>query len=295
MTTPSSLPDSTHIGRIALRVTDLESMVGFSTGTSLGSRCCGAMEEGATLGVDNRSLLVLDGADTAARGATPCQRGSFTWHPGVPSRDALGDALTRVRETWQLAGASDHGVSAALYLTDPEGNGIEIYRDYPRADWPRDDEDHIQMGTYPLDLEPVAAAATGASALPGETDVGHVHLEVSSLSTFNDFYVDTVGFVEEASTPGARFVAAGGYHHHMWRTSANRRVEPVSGRGLAWFEVELPESETLDDLRRSPRGQCLSGDAEGESRSRSQGPTRFRCGLLPPDSGAFFVSDRHPS
>ncbi|MFB6223172.1 MAG: VOC family protein, partial [Haloarcula sp.] len=148
-----------------------------------------------------------------------------------------------------LGGASDHGVSEALYLTDPEGNGIEIYRDYPREEWPRGDDGRIRMGTYPLDLEPVEAAAAGESGLPAGTDVGHVHLEVSSLEAFRDFYVDSIGFEVQTEAPAALFVAAGGYHHHLGANTWNNRSEPLGGRGLSWFEVVVPDTAVLDEIR----------------------------------------------
>ncbi len=89
------------------------------------------------------------------------------------------------------------------------------------------------MGTYPLDLEAVEGAAAGDSGFPAGTDIGHVHLEVSSLEAFREFYVDTVGFEVQVDEPGAVFVSAGGYHHHIGANTWNRRSRPVGGSGFS--------------------------------------------------------------
>lgn len=248
-TQPNSdvLPPETHIGRTVLRVPDLEEMTGFYRNV-VGLSVLRHSNTSSILGVEDTPLLVLEGDETALERHSS-SAGLFHNAFRVPSREALGDALARIRDHWHLGGASDHGVSEALYLTDPEGNGIEIYRDYPREDWPRDDDGRIRMGTYHLELDPIEAAAAGDPELPARTDVGHVHLEVSSLEAFRDFYVDTVGFEVQTEMPAALFVGAGGYHHHIGANTWNRRSEPVGGRGLSWFEVVLPNTEALDGIR----------------------------------------------
>jgi len=252
-TDPDVLPQETHIGRTALRVNDLDELTGFYRDV-VGLSVLRRSDSRSELGVEDTPLLVLEG-DADALGRHRSGAGLFHNAFRVPSRAALGDALARIREHWQLGGASDHGVSEALYLTDPEGNGIEIYRDYPREDWPRADNGRIRMGTYTLDLGPLEAAATGAAGLPAGTDVGHVHLEVSSLEAFNDFYVDTFGFEVQTEVPAALFVGAGGYHHHLGANTWNHRTGPVSGRGLSWFEVLVPNDESLETVRSRLRGR----------------------------------------
>ena len=241
------LPSETRIGRTALRVDDLDEtsefyrdVVGLETLSESSSR--------AVLGVAGTPLLVLESLDEASPrtgGSAGLYHNAFR----VPSRAALGDALARVRDRWELDGASDHRVSEALYLSDPEGNGVEIYRDFPRSEWPHTDDGRVEMGTDPLDLDAVARAAAGESGLPAGTDVGHVHLEVSSLDVFAEFYVDTVGFEQQTTVRGATFVSAGGYHHHLGANTWQRRSEPASGAGLSWVEVVLPDEDALDALR----------------------------------------------
>lgn len=188
------------------------------------------------LGVEDTPLLVLEGAENALERHSS---GTELFHNAfrAPSRDVLGDALARIRDRWQLGGASDHGVSEALYLTDPEGNGIEIYRDFLGEEWPFAADGSIRMGTYPLNLEPLEAAAAGNSEVPAGTDVEYVHLEGSSLEAFRDFYVDVIGFEAQTEVPAAVFVSAGGYQHYIGAKTRNHRSRPVGGRGLSWFEV----------------------------------------------------------
>lgn len=202
----------------------------------------------STLGAGDTPLLVLEAAETTLERHSS---GAGLFHNAfrVPSRGALGDALARIRERWHLGGASDHGVSEALYATDPERNGIEIYRDFPQKEWPVTAEGSVRMGTDSLDLEAVRAAATGDTTVPPGTDVGHVHLEVSSLKAFQDFYVDTIGFEVQTTVPAAVFAAAGGYHHHHVAANTwNHRSGPVGGRGLSWFEVLLPKTSALESI-----------------------------------------------
>lgn len=201
----------------------------------------------AVLGVADTALLVLERAlDAPARHRS----GAGLYHTAfrVPSRAAIGNALARIREHWRLDGASDHGVSEALYLTDPEGNGVELYRDFPRDDWPRGDDGRVRMGSAPLDLDRVGAAAMGATQAPSEMAVGHAHLEVSSLDAFREVYVDALGFDVQTEVPAASFVSAGGYHHHVGANTWHHRSEPNDGRGLSWFEVVVPEQSALDAI-----------------------------------------------
>ncbi|MCF2206419.1 VOC family protein [Halobacterium salinarum] len=246
-TNSDTLPQGTRIGRTALRVGDLEEMTGFYRDV-VGLSVLRTADTTSVLGVDDTPLLVLEGTEDTLqrhRSAAGLYHNAFR----VPSRAALGDALARIRDQWQLGGASDHWVSEALYLTDPEGNGIEIYRDYPREDWPIADDGRVRISTEPLDLASIEAAATGGSQAPSGTDVGHVHLEVSSLDAFRDFYVDTLGFEVQTTVPAASFVSAGGYHHHIGANTWNHRSKPVGGRGLSWFEVVLPGTEVLNVIR----------------------------------------------
>lgn len=237
------LPAETHIGRTALLVSNLDSMTDFYR-TVVGLDVVRDSGSESALGVDDRPLLILQSGpeeEPNSRSGTGLFHNAFR----VPTRGALGDALKRVREHWQLDGASDHRVSEALYFTDPEGNGIEIYRDFSRDEWPMSDDGMVEMTTEPLDLESIVDAATGASQAPPETDIGHIHLEVSSLDAFREFYIEQLGFELQATMTDALFVSAGGYHHHIGANTWHNRTSPLEGRGLSWFEVVLPDSDVL--------------------------------------------------
>lgn len=162
----------------------------------------------------------------------------------VPDRVALTDALERIRENWRLAGASDHKVSEALYLSDPEHNGVEVYRDRPRGEWPRTPDGGVDMQTLPLDFDSLPDAA-GGQRVPAGSDVGHVHLEVTSLPASVSFYRALGMTVRARYGSEAAFLAAGDYHHHVGLNTWNHRTAPASGRGLASFEVVLPDGDAV--------------------------------------------------
>jgi catechol 2,3-dioxygenase len=244
---PWRLPDATAIGRVGLVVTDLEACTDFYrdvVGLSVQARD----EGGVTLGAGDEPLLELRQDPDAPR-RDPAATGLFHTAFRVPARQALADALGRVERHARLDGASDHLVSEALYLADPEGNGVEIYRDRPRSEWPAADGG-VAMDTLPLDLGDLRGEAAGADRAPDGTTVGHVHLEVSSIQRSRSFYVDRLGFeVRQSMGDSALFVAAGGYHHHVGLNTWNDRSDPPSGRGLDWFELLVPDEETAETLQ----------------------------------------------
>ncbi|MFW5896099.1 MAG: VOC family protein [archaeon] len=245
---PGALPEGTQPGRTALRIVHREEtaafyreVVGLETVSRDGRR--------DTLGVDDQELVVLI-EDRAAPERDPTAAGLFHCAIRVPTRAALGDALRRVRDGWELDGASDHRVSEALYLTDPEGNGVEIYRDKPRDAWPTAADGTVRMDTLPLDLEALAADGDGESGAPPGTTIGHVHLEVTDLDVSRRFYVDPVGLgVRQEWGDSALFLAAGDYHHHVGLNAWNGRTKPAGGRGLAWFELVVPDRSALAGVR----------------------------------------------
>jgi catechol 2,3-dioxygenase len=170
----------------------------------------------------------------------------------VPTRPDLARTLQRVAEAgWRLSGASDHLVSEALYTSDPEGNGIELYRDRPREEWPVRDG-VLQMDTLPLDLDGVLGELRpedGDAPMPAGTRIGHVHLNVGDLTAAEAFYSGALGFdVTVRGYPGALFVSAGGYHHHLglntW-AGEGASPPPAGSRGLREFEIVLPSADAL--------------------------------------------------
>ena len=263
------LPASARVGRVALRVASLDSVHPFyRDAVGFGVEREGDGDGRARLTAGGETLIVLEGdADAPERGDD--EAGLFHLAVRVPDRAALADALARVRRSdATLTGASDHLVSEALYLRDPAGNGVEIYYDRPRGEWPWTDDGGVAMETLPLDLDDLSTAsdaggvggtdgtggadADGSAGLPAGTDVGHVHLEVTNLPRAASFYVDALGLnVRARYGDDATFAAAGDYHHHVGLNTWNDRGSPAGdGLGLAWFELALPDADTLDAVRR---------------------------------------------
>ena len=263
------LPADTRLGAIRLRAGDVGLLRDFYERV-IGLRAI-ASEDGVTaLGAGDGPLVELV-SDPDAPARPPRTTGLFHLALLVPTRGDLTHALRRVFEAgWQLSGASDHLVSEALYLSDPEGNGIELYRDRPREEWPRQG-DEVAMATLPLDLESVLAEPGGdadAPTMPEGTVLGHVHLQVSDLDTASAFWVGALGFDATASLyPGALFVSAGGYHHHVglntWAGAGAPRP-PAGARGLDRFELVLPDaaSETAARDRLAAIGDVRDEDGE---------------------------------
>jgi len=212
--------------------------------------------DGGTIGLgagDGEALVELYG-DSSARQLDRHATGLFHLAVLVPSRRDLAFALRRLADyRWSLDGASDHLVSEALYLSDPDGNGIEIYRDRPRDQWRRIDG-QLQMATLPLDLRGVIDELGDEDSThplaPSGTRIGHTHLQVAELERTEAFYSGVLGFdVVVRGYPGALFVSAGGYHHHLglntWN-SAGSGPAAAGSIGLRSFEVVLPGEPELD-------------------------------------------------
>lgn len=240
-----------RVGPVVIDVTDRDRMVAFYEDV-VGFRTLDRSGENTVLGVDDALLMLRESPDLPARG--PAETGLFHTAFRVPSRAALGDALNRIESEWRLTGASDHGVSEALYLRDPEDNGVEVYHDRPRTDWPVTDG-QVEMYTRSLALAPLRDAASGADRCPSGTAVGHVHLEVSSLDDSVAFYGDGLGLDVQQTMDGARFLSfeesrgsndGRAYHHHVGLNTWNERSQPPAGRGLASVTLRVND---LDDVR----------------------------------------------
>lgn len=265
MTADGSLPGATTVGRVALRVNNLERVCRFYE-MVIGLDVRERRDDRAVLAAGGEPLVALvEDPDAPPRGAD--ETGLFHAAFLVPSRAALGDALERIEDRWKLEGVADHVVSEALYLSDPEGNGIEVYRDRPPEAWPVADDGTVGIGTEPLDLEGVRSAGRGRESSPDATTVGHVHLEVSSLPAAREFYVDALGMgIKQRFDDSALFVAAGDYHHHLGLNVWGSRSTPPRGRGLEWFELVVPDAGALAELRErfEQRGLDTADETSGD-------------------------------
>ena len=241
------------MGTVALDVSDLATMRTFYQ-RAIGLDLLREHDDGVELGVSDRPLVELvhrPGAPRKPNGTT----GLFHLAILVPSRPDLARAIRRVvNAEWRFTGAADHLVSEAMYLDDPEGNGIEIYRDRPRSEWPQLDG-RIQMASLPLDIDSILAETDEDTEVmaPGTT-MGHVHLQVADLVRAEEFYCDVLGFeVTVRGYPGALFVSVGGYHHHLglntW-AGEGAPPPPPGSRGLRRFEVAVPSSDEVEGVAR---------------------------------------------
>ena len=260
------LPAATRVGRVALRVADLDRMTDFYADT-VGLAVDERTDDRACLGAGaGDPFLELHASDAPDR--APDATGLFHTAFRVPDRTALGAALERVEAQWRLSGTSNHAVSEALYLQDPEGNGVELYRDTPRDAWPTTADGGVDIRSRALALDDIRAASDGAASVPTGTDVGHVHLDVSSIPAARGFYLDALGFrLRDTQTQGADtealFVAADDYHHHLALNTWRERTAPAGGRGLAWFELLVPDANALDELRGRLDAAGVGFDADG--------------------------------
>jgi catechol 2,3-dioxygenase len=243
----------TRIGAVRLTVRDLGAMTAFyerTVGLTVLARAEDAVRLGTAGGPPLVELLHRPAAAPRPSGTT----GLFHLALLVPDRVALAAAIRRVTDSgWSFTGASDHLVSEAVYLRDPEGNGVEIYRDRDPDEWDWDDGD-VRMATLPLDVASVMGELPEQATplMPEGTVLGHVHLNVSDLAAIERFYDGILGFdVVTRAYPGALFLSAGGYHHHIGSNvwdGAGAPAPPAGAMGLDAFEVVLPHTGALDQV-----------------------------------------------
>lgn len=252
----STIDPALRIRSVALAVGNIQRSVDFYEQV-LGLALIDRQQGRAQLGTDSahRALLLEEIA-----APTPVPVGSTgLFHVAWlhPTRAALAESVRRVLGAgWRFEGASDHGVSEALYLSDPDGLGIELYADRPRERWQRRaDGNGVVMVTEPLDLEDLLAQAPQqpAAAIAPGTILGHIHLKVSDVPRANAFYRDALGLQEQAQLPSAAFLSAGGYHHHVglnsWQ-SAGAQPAPDSAPGLRRVEFALGDAQAVEAVER---------------------------------------------
>jgi catechol 2,3-dioxygenase len=254
---PSAIPTFAsrtplHIGAVALKVRDLDRLTAYYR-DALGFAVLDQGRHGVTLGAGGVPLVQLEHAP----GAKPDDsRTAGLYHTAflVPTRADLARWLLDVAaKRIPLTGASDHFVSEAIYLDDPEGNGIEVYRDRAQGEWEWTGDD-LKITTDPLDIDDLMAAA-GRESWSGAPDgmrIGHVHLRVGDVEQAEAFYRDTIGLAVTRRRRGASFMSSGRYHHHVagniWHSAgAGRRDEDRAG--LAWFSLEAADEAAFDGVK----------------------------------------------
>ena len=268
-----NLPSGLRLGSVTLAVADRQRSLAFYRdflGLSLIEEGTRHGEPTITLGAAGTAVIRL----VVRPGIAPLpRRVTGLYHAAIllPNRTALARIVLRLADARYPFGAADHGVSEALYLDDPDGNGLEIYRDRPRDEWIwRDGQ--IAMTTIPLDLQSIVDEIGEGdprwAPLPAGTTLGHMHLRVGDASAAERFYAGVLGFDVVARVPGARFMSVDGYHHHLgansWESAAAQpRSEDTAG--LIEWEIILP---TIDDIvatasRLSAAGITIDARADG--------------------------------
>ena len=268
---PAIHPDPT-VGLLSLTVSDLARSVTFYT-EAIGLALLDQGDATATLGVAGSPLLLL--TERAGARSWPREQASYTglYHFAilVPTRADLGRWVRHWLELGLPLGQGDHLVSEALYLSDPDENGIEVYRDRPRDEW-QWSNGQVRMGADPVDIRGLLAEAERDGApwtgLPAGTRLGHIHLQVGDIPEAAACYHDILGFDIVAGMPSALFVSAGGYHHHIgmntWH-SKGATPAPADMVGLRFFTINFPTAdarqEVLDRIATAGLPTTRMGDA----------------------------------
>ncbi|MEJ7810623.1 MAG: VOC family protein [Gemmatimonadaceae bacterium] len=286
------LPAATRIGRVRLQVADLARSLAYYE-RILGMRVLNNAATSATLGAHGDEAPLVELHERAGARSAPRrgQLGLYHFAVLLPDRAALGRFIAHLAEVGAHAGMSDHLVSEAVYLTDPDGLGIEVYADRPRSDW-RYEGRQLVMATEPLDAHALLRAARGESwtGMPAGTTIGHVHLHVGDIDAAAALYHGALGFDKVVwSYPGALFLSAGGYHHHLgvntWAGAGARGAGPDDARLLDW-ELILPDAGAAEAAARSVEraGYAVSPVAEEGGAWRTADPwgTAVRLTASPP-------------
>lgn len=261
----------THIGNVTLKVRDLQKLIQFYTET-IGLKILTRSDSAAQLSADGtKPLLTLESNPKLEQRPV---RSAGLYHLAllVPTRKDLANVLQHfIQSETRLAGASNHKFSEAIYLQDPENNGIEVYRDVDRKDWVRDEKGKLPAVSEPLDVQGLLDEAENKkwNGLPEKTVMGHVHLNVTNIPEAEEFYMNVLGFEEQTRMAHhALFISAGGYHHHIalniWN-GPNAIPSPIDATGLLHYEIVVPSAEVLDDLINSLEQHNISFIAEPNS------------------------------
>ncbi|MDG5788336.1 VOC family protein [Evansella sp. AB-P1] len=235
-----------YVGEVNINVMDLEKSVQFYQ-QFIGFSILEKTDSKAILTADgSKPLLTLNKPKDVQRKQT---RTTGLYHFAIllPSRVDLSSFFNHVVRSGYEMGASDHFVSEALYISDPDGNGIEVYRDRPSSEWSWSDGT-VSMATEPLDGQSLLAESDEEwNGLPKDSMIGHIHLHVSELEKTEKFYTKGLGFDVVTRYPGALFISTGGYHHHIGLNVWNGIGAPVPEKnsvGLQLFTLEFPDEES---------------------------------------------------
>lgn len=263
------LPDESHLGAVRLQVSDLErSIQWYQSVLGLGVRDRTATSASLVVNGESSALIELREKKGIRRVPRSGLLGLYHYAILLPDRFALGRFIGHLARLGMHAGMSDHFVSEAVYINDPDGLGIEVYSDRPRSQW-KVEERQLSMTTLPLNAQALVEAAGNEpwSGLPKGTVIGHVHLFVGDIDKAAGFYHDLVGFDKVVwSYPGALFMSAGGYHHHLGTNVWAAQSPPASendARLIEW-EIVVPSASDVGAVEASVR-KAAPTEREGDT------------------------------
>jgi catechol 2,3-dioxygenase len=265
---PSAIPTFAnrtplHVGKVGLVVRDLERVAGFYRDV-IGLAVLDRDGKRGRLGVNGITLVELEHRPDALPDDT---RSAGLYHTAflMPTRPDLARWVLHIaREKVPITGASDHGVSEAFYLDDPEGNGVEVYADRPPETW-RWSDGLVAMPTERLDMEDLVASANAQDAYdgaPAGLRIGHIHLRVGELEQAEAFYRGAIGLDLTRKRQGAAFMSSGGYHHHVagniWHSAGAGPRDPERA-GLAWFSLRADDPAAIRARLETARAPLSAG------------------------------------
>jgi catechol 2,3-dioxygenase len=289
---PSATPTAAsrapvHMGAVGMAVRDLDRLTAYYR-DMLGLTVQERTPDVARLGVGGVTLLELSRRPDALPD-DPRQAGLYHTAFLMPTRADLARWIVHAgKNRVPITGASDHDVSEAIYLDDPEGNGVEVYSDRPREKWRRDG-DLILQKTDPLDVDAIVGEIDPATALyhgaPEGLRIGHIHLRVGNIAAAEEFYRGALGLDLTRRRSGATFLSSGGYHHHVavnvWHSNGARARDDKRA-GLDWFAMETNDRPTMDALKQRLAAAGVTSEAiPGGFAATDPWGTRIRFTLAP--------------
>lgn len=261
------LPDATRLGQVRLQVANLDRSLEWYDRV-LGLRAANSASGSSVLAAaDGTPLVELVERKDARPGGMERRLGLFHYAILLPSRASLAAFAEHVDDVGIQVGASDHLVSEAFYLSDPDGLGIEVYADRPRESWQRINRELV-MATEPIDIRGLLAEPHDAwSGMPRGTTMGHLHLHVGDIKQGSDFYSEALGLDRIVLRyPGALFMSAGGYHHHLgtntWAGPTARPAREDDAQLLEW-NIIVPDGGEVEEASRSIEGAGHDVKREG--------------------------------
>lgn len=259
------LDPNMKLGYTQIRVLDLPKQKAYYE--KLGFQLLNETESEVVFGAGSSDAVLILKQEDGSIPRPPRTTGLFHFAILVPSREALAHVIGNVAQQGiPFSGAGDHLYSEAFYLTDPEGNGVEIYRDRPKSEWTIHENGMIDTDTLPVDVEDVLSLydpAADWNGFPEGTILGHMHLNVSVLdSELEHFYFDVLGFdLKTNFHNSAYFISAGGYHHHIamnvW-AGVGAAPSPPNASGLISFSLNMSSESKLEELRQQLQKENVS-------------------------------------